>query len=187
MTHTILRLPAVKASTGLSRSTIYLRVSEGTFPNCEQYCFMPVHVLPAEGNQPARAFISCDKRDDIGRGPAEMRRLAQWKITGGLLAKTLARLLGFLQVPQEDGAGKGWTLGMLKGNEHKAQIALAVANGVALKVAGHDIPLVRRGATQAAALRLASICHCSHSWISASSQPTARPPRLTGQRNGKRY
>jgi prophage regulatory protein len=32
MTHTILRLPAVKASTGLSRSTIYLRVSHGTFP-----------------------------------------------------------------------------------------------------------------------------------------------------------
>jgi prophage regulatory protein len=32
MTYTILRLPAVKAHTGLSRSTIYLRVSEGTFP-----------------------------------------------------------------------------------------------------------------------------------------------------------
>lgn len=32
MTHTILRLPAVKARTGLSRSTIYLRVAEGTFP-----------------------------------------------------------------------------------------------------------------------------------------------------------
>ena len=32
MTHTILRLPAVKTSTGLSRSTIYLRVSLGTFP-----------------------------------------------------------------------------------------------------------------------------------------------------------
>jgi len=48
-----------------------------------------------------------------------MRRLAQWKITGGLLAKTLARLLGFQQAPQEDGAGKRWTLGMLKGNEHK--------------------------------------------------------------------
>jgi hypothetical protein len=86
---------------------------------------MPVHVRPAEGNRPARAFVSCDKRDDIGRVPVEMRRLAQWKITGGLLAKTLARLLGFLQAPQEDGAGKRWTLGMLKGNEHKAQIALA--------------------------------------------------------------
>lgn len=32
MTHTILRLPAVKTSTGLSRSTIYMRVSQGTFP-----------------------------------------------------------------------------------------------------------------------------------------------------------
>jgi prophage regulatory protein len=32
MNHTILRLPAVKQSTGLSRSTIYLRVAEGTFP-----------------------------------------------------------------------------------------------------------------------------------------------------------
>ncbi|QIK37330.1 AlpA family transcriptional regulator [Caldichromatium japonicum] len=32
MATAILRLPTVKASTGLSRSTIYLRVSEGTFP-----------------------------------------------------------------------------------------------------------------------------------------------------------
>jgi prophage regulatory protein len=32
MTHIILRLPAVKASVGLSRSTIYLRIAEGTFP-----------------------------------------------------------------------------------------------------------------------------------------------------------
>ena len=32
MTHTILRLPDVKATTGLSRSTIYMRVAEGTFP-----------------------------------------------------------------------------------------------------------------------------------------------------------
>jgi prophage regulatory protein len=32
MTHNILRLPAVKARTGLSRSTIYLRISDGIFP-----------------------------------------------------------------------------------------------------------------------------------------------------------
>ena len=29
---TILRLPAVKTRTGLSRSTIYLRMAQGTFP-----------------------------------------------------------------------------------------------------------------------------------------------------------
>jgi len=32
MAHIILRLPGVKTRTGLSRSTIYLRISEGTFP-----------------------------------------------------------------------------------------------------------------------------------------------------------
>jgi prophage regulatory protein len=32
MVTSILRLPAVKVRTGLSRSTIYLRISEGSFP-----------------------------------------------------------------------------------------------------------------------------------------------------------
>ncbi len=32
MMHTILRLSAVKNTTGLSRSTIYLRIAEGSFP-----------------------------------------------------------------------------------------------------------------------------------------------------------
>ena len=32
MSTSILRLPAVKARVGLGRSTIYLRISEGTFP-----------------------------------------------------------------------------------------------------------------------------------------------------------
>ncbi len=33
MANVILRLPAVKARTGLSRSTIYLRISENQFPS----------------------------------------------------------------------------------------------------------------------------------------------------------
>ncbi len=32
MSYTILRLPEVKKTTGLSRSTIYARISHGTFP-----------------------------------------------------------------------------------------------------------------------------------------------------------
>ncbi len=32
MAHTILRLPAVQKLTGLSRSTIYLRIQKGSFP-----------------------------------------------------------------------------------------------------------------------------------------------------------
>lgn len=33
MPHTILRLPAVKDRTGLSRSTIYLHIAKGIFPS----------------------------------------------------------------------------------------------------------------------------------------------------------
>ena len=32
MTHQIIRLPKVMSRTGLSRSTIYLRISQGAFP-----------------------------------------------------------------------------------------------------------------------------------------------------------
>ena len=32
MMHAILRLPEVKRNTGLSRSTLYLRIAQGTFP-----------------------------------------------------------------------------------------------------------------------------------------------------------
>jgi prophage regulatory protein len=33
MTHHILRLPDVKSATGLSRSTVYLRIAHGVFPH----------------------------------------------------------------------------------------------------------------------------------------------------------
>ena len=32
LSHKLLRLPQVKATTGLSKSTIYARIAEGTFP-----------------------------------------------------------------------------------------------------------------------------------------------------------
>ncbi len=73
---------------------------------CERNCFMPVHVRPAESNRPARAFISCEKPEDVGRVPVELGRLAQWRITGGMLAGAMARLLGFTKHPHEDSGGK---------------------------------------------------------------------------------
>ena len=60
---------------------------------CERNCFMPVHVRPGDGNRPARAFISCDKPEDVGRVPVELGRLAQWRITGGMLAGAVAGCL----------------------------------------------------------------------------------------------
>lgn len=51
MTHTILRLPAVKARTGLSRSTIYLRIAEGNFPTPVQLGGRAVGWVEAEIDQ----------------------------------------------------------------------------------------------------------------------------------------
>jgi hypothetical protein len=129
---------------------------------CERNCFMPIFVRPAEGDRPARAFISCDKPEDVGRVPVELGRLTQWRITGGMLAGAVARLLGFTKSPHEDSVGKRWTLGRMKGKEYKGEMKLSVEGGIALMVAGQNIPLVhvltlnRRGlkADKDAVLRL---------------------------------
>ena len=117
---------------------------------CERNCFMPVHVRPAEANRPARAFISCDKPEDVGRVPVELGRLTQWRITGGMLAGAVARLLGFTKPPHEDSVGKRWTLGRLNGKEYKGEVKLSVEGGVALMVADQNIPLVHVLTTQQA-------------------------------------
>lgn len=109
---------------------------------CERNCFMPVYVRPAYGNRPAHAFISCDKPEDVGRVPVELRRLEQWRITGEMLAGTMARLLGFSNSPHEDSVGKRWTLGLLKGKEHNGEVRRSVEGGVTLMAAGKSIPLV---------------------------------------------
>jgi hypothetical protein len=45
---------------------------------CERNCVMPVNVAPETAAQPIRAFIVCDKRDDIGRVPVDPARLRRW-------------------------------------------------------------------------------------------------------------
>jgi hypothetical protein len=145
---------------GLLERAEHTRVIE--CDGCERNCFMPVHVLPGEGNRPARAFISCDKPEDVGRVPVELGRLAQWRITGGMLGGAVARLLGFTKPPHEDSVGKRWTLGRLKGKEYKGEVKLSIEGGVALMVAGQNVPFVhtltlnRRGlkADKDAVLRL---------------------------------
>ncbi len=51
MVHVVLRLPAVKARTGLSRSTIYLAMSRGEFPRAIQLGQHAVGWLAEDINQ----------------------------------------------------------------------------------------------------------------------------------------
>jgi hypothetical protein len=58
---------------------------------CEEHCWMPVHVFPAERGRPARAFIACDYREDIGRVPVDLNRRRRWQATPDRLVRWLYR------------------------------------------------------------------------------------------------
>jgi prophage regulatory protein len=62
--HTILRLPEVKRRTGLSRSTIYLRVAQGTFPKPVSLGGRAVGWLEAEVEQWLQQRIEATKRSN---------------------------------------------------------------------------------------------------------------------------
>jgi prophage regulatory protein len=68
MTHSILRLPAVKAATGLSRSTLYLRIAAGVFPR-------PVSLGGRAVGWPAHEVASLNAARIAGRPDAEIRAL----------------------------------------------------------------------------------------------------------------
>jgi prophage regulatory protein len=68
MTHTILRLPAIKTSTGLSRSTIYLRIAQGFFTK-------PVSLGGRAVGWPAHEVTAINAARIAGKSEAEMREL----------------------------------------------------------------------------------------------------------------
>jgi len=68
MTHTILRLPAIKTSTGLSRSTIYLRIAQGAFPK-------PVSLGGRAVGWPASEVAALNAARISGKSNSEIRDL----------------------------------------------------------------------------------------------------------------
>jgi prophage regulatory protein len=65
---TILRLPAVKAETGYSRSTIYLRISQGLWPR-------PVSLGPRSVGWPANEVAAINSARIAGKADDEIRSL----------------------------------------------------------------------------------------------------------------
>ncbi len=68
MLTTILRLPAVKSATGLSRSLIYLRISQGLFPK-------PVNLGARAVGWPSSDVAAINAARIAGKGNDEIRRL----------------------------------------------------------------------------------------------------------------
>lgn len=70
MTNSILRLPGVKGKTGLSRSTIYEKVSRGEFPTPVQLGPRAVGWVEAEIDQWLDALIAAKRKSDRRDGHA---------------------------------------------------------------------------------------------------------------------
>lgn len=68
MTYTILRLPTIKTMTGLSRSSIYLRVAQGQFPK-------PVSLGGRAVGWPASEVAALNAARIAGKSNAEIRDL----------------------------------------------------------------------------------------------------------------
>jgi prophage regulatory protein len=68
MNHHILRLPAVKVATGLSRSTLYLRISQGVFTH-------PVGLGGRAVGWPAHEVAALNTARIAGKGDTEIRGL----------------------------------------------------------------------------------------------------------------
>lgn len=68
MANTILRLPAVKAETGASRSTIYLRIQQGLWPR-------PVRLGPRSVGWPASEIAAINAARIAGHSDDAIRAL----------------------------------------------------------------------------------------------------------------
>lgn len=103
---------------------------------------MPVTIYPAQDDKPAKAFITCDKRNDIGRVQVDFRRMEQWLATGGMVAATLAEFLGVSRSSRSTVENGRWHIGTVKGKKHIG-LATMVADGSNLGIAlgGHAIPV----------------------------------------------
>lgn len=108
-------------------------------PGCEEDCAMPVETATTASGK-LRAFVVCDRRDDVARVAIPHDMLEQWTCSPERVADAVARLLG---TRRSDGdlAGGRWEVGMLKGAKHSAHVVLGIENELRLTIAGHSLPV----------------------------------------------
>lgn len=110
-----------------------------TCDGCERQCFMPVEIATAPGNA-SRAFVVCDKRDDINRVDVSLTALEQWQTGGEAVAAMLAQKLNIRRAMGTSTQAKQWVVGSLR-DKHAAQVVLSGKGVLALEIAGHSVPL----------------------------------------------
>lgn len=110
-------------------------------PGCERECVMPVHIIPAKENLPARAFISCDKRSDISRVAVSLEKLNQWQCTIDCVRKFIANSLELRQSSQHTDNPDLINIGVVKGNKRSQMLCLEAVGVLSLVSGNSRLPL----------------------------------------------
>lgn len=92
---------------------------------CEEQCIMPVEVVQKSKQGAERAFIACDKRDDIDIVPVDPRRLLQWRIDPAQIAVRLGKLMKIDETPQMVFQDRLWRLGRARMANYWFEVFLA--------------------------------------------------------------
>ena len=109
---------------------------------CEESCDMPVVIHPAQDNRPARAFVECDKRDDIGRVKVNFDRMNQWRCTIDAVCSFIASSLGLRQSDKKIATANLWEIGVAKGLKRSQMLCLQVGGALVLVAGGNKLPLI---------------------------------------------
>lgn len=133
-----------EAVTALKKQKLLIKAkpaASAICPGCERECAMPVHIIPAKENLPARAFISCDKRSDISRVTVSLEKLNQWQCTIDCVCKFIVNSLELRQSSQSTDNPNLINIGIVKGNKRSQMLCLET-DGVLSLVAGNSrLPL----------------------------------------------
>ncbi len=108
-----------------------------TCPGCEEDCTMPVEIVTTASGA-LRAFVVCDKRDDVARVAIARDLLEQWTCSPERVADVLARLLG-IRRSSGDSTALRWDVGVLKGVKGSSHVVLDIERTLQLRIAGHSL------------------------------------------------
>ena len=112
-------------------------------PGCEAACYMPVaKVIRAVNGRPARAYIACDQRPDMGTVKLQLARLQQWQLTQGQLAYWITDTLTVRYSGKRLDGGNLLELGLVSGEKRAQMLCLHTAGELALVAGSNRIPLV---------------------------------------------
>jgi hypothetical protein len=108
---------------------------------CEEKCIMPVAVYPTKGDKPGRAFITCDKHEDMGRIKVSFERMKQWRCSIDAVRSFIAAILGLRLNDNRISTGNLFEIGIATGNKRSQMLCLQADGELSLTAGNSQIPL----------------------------------------------